>query len=88
MYSLIDLYNLFCATCCQLDPALPLLYYSKGGVSYPEPDDDLVAKLHDLAFDNLVTYRQLTQATDLQDQQYLRLEIVDLLWRECAEYMQ
>lgn len=87
-YELIDLCNLFCAVCVQLDPSLPLIYHSHDGkIVYPAPSDDLVSLLHDLAFDNLAIYRQLMQASDKQDKQLLRLEIVDLLWRECGDYI-
>ena len=87
-YELIDLCNLFCAVCVQLDPSLPLIYHSHDGkIVYPAPSDDLVSLLHDLAFDNLTTYRQLTQATDNQDRQLLKLEIVNLLWTECKDYI-
>ena len=87
-YELIDLCNLFCAVCVQLDPSLPLIYHSRDGkMVYPAPSDDLVSLLHDLAFDNLAIYRQLTQATDNQDRQLLKLEIVNLLWTECKDYI-
>ena len=88
-YDIIDLYNLFAATCCQLDQSLPLLYHSSDGkVGYPTPSDDLVTLMHELAFDHMSTYRKLTKATAFQEQQELRLEIVDMLWRDCAKYMQ
>lgn len=87
-YNLIELYNLFCAACVQLDPSLPLIYHSYDGkLVYPSPNDNLVALLHDLAFDNLAIYRQLTQAADEQDRRMLKLEIINLLWTECKDYI-
>lgn len=87
-YDLIELYNLFCAVCVQLDPSLPLIYHSRDGkMVYPDLSDDLVSLLHNLAFDNLAIYRQLTQATDNQDKQLFRLEVINLLWTECKDHI-
>ena len=87
-YELIDLCNIFCAVCVQLDPSLPLIYHSRDGkMVYPAPSDDLVSLLHDLAFDNLAIYRQLTQAASEQERRTLKLEIVNLLWVECKDYI-
>lgn len=87
-YNLIELYNLFCAVCVRLDPSLPLIYHSHNGkLSYPAPSDDLVSLLHDLAFDNLAIYRKLTQAANEQDRRMLKLEIVNLLWVKCNDYV-
>ena len=87
-YDLIALYNLYCAVCVQLDPSLTLIYHSRDGkMGYPVPSDDLVSLLHDLAFDNLTTYRQLTQATGEQERRTLKLEIVNLLWVKCKDYI-
>ena len=86
--NLIEAYNLFCAICCQLDPSLPLIYHSRDGkMGYPAPRDDLSSLLHDLAFDNLATYRQLTQAASEQERRTLKLEIVNLLWVKCKDYI-
>ena len=87
-YNLIELYNLFCAVCVQLDPSLPLIYHSHGGkLGYPAPSDDLISLLHDIAFDNLAIYRRLTQVANEQDRQTLKLEIVNLLWTECNDHI-
>lgn len=84
---LIEVCNLFCAICCQIDPSLPLIHHTKSGsFVFANVCDELLALLHNLAFNNLDLYRRLAQAEG-KDRQLLQLDVINLLWTECKDYI-
>ena len=85
--NLIEVYNLFCAVCVQFDPSLPLIHHTKNGsFAYADVDDGLLTKLYDLAFSHQGLYRKLI-AADGQERQLLQLEVINLLWTKCKDYI-
>lgn len=83
--NLIGLLNLFCAICCQFEPGLPLMYqYSDEKFDF---SDTVIEKMYDIAFDNLKLYKSLVAAKSKQEQQLIKLDLIELFEYEFRELL-
>lgn len=83
--NLIGLLNLFCAICCQFEPGLPLMYpYSDEKFDF---SDTVIEKMYDIAFDNLKLYESLVAAKSKQEQQLIKLDLIELFEYEFRELL-
>ena len=83
--NLVGLINLFCATCCQLEPGLPLMYH-KTDESY-EYSREIIDKMYDIAFDHIKLYKSYINAKSVQQQQFIKLDLIELFENEFGEIL-
>lgn len=82
--TLAQLFYSFSAMCHRLDPALPPL---KAEEEIWLGDEGLYHKMNILALHELPRYRQLIHSTGSR-RQALQIEMLNLLWRECRQWLE